>query len=77
MNERARDINGSRDGLEKNTARPNTTRDLESLIAATEKNRIQLQKAREKFETLEAAIESAKKLPKRTKSGPSSDQPKL
>jgi hypothetical protein len=39
---------------------PHTIRDLESLIAETEKHRIRMQKALKKAENLVAAIQSAK-----------------
>ena len=50
-------------------AKPNNYRDLEALIAETRKNRVQIQKAWEKVQTLEAAIESAKESRRKTKSG--------
>jgi exonuclease VII small subunit len=51
----------------KNSAKPNINRDLETLIAETERNRIQLQESWKKFENLEAAIEAAKTVLKKAK----------
>ena len=49
------------------SAKPNINRDLETLIAETERNRIQLQESWKKFENLEAAIEAAKTVLKKAK----------
>lgn len=51
----------------KNSAKPNNNRDLETLIAETERNRIQLEESSKKFEILEAAIEAAKTVLKKAK----------
>lgn len=50
-------------------AKPTTNRDLETLIAETEKHRIRMQKALEKAENPDAAIESAKETLNKIKSG--------
>lgn len=54
--------------------KPHSNRDLEALIAEMEKNRVQTQKLREKYDNLEAAIQSMKE--KRTKARSSSDKSK-
>lgn len=48
-------------------ATPDSNRDLEALIAQTERNRVQVQKASEKLENLRAAIESAREAHDRVK----------
>lgn len=50
-------------------AKPNTNRDLESLIAETEKQRIRMRKEFEKAENLAAAIESANEIKRGIKFG--------
>lgn len=54
--------------------KPHSNRDLEALIAEMEKSRVQTQKLRDKYERLEAAIQSMKE--KRTKGRSSSDKSK-